>query len=111
MMAETGVGFRALACSSLMENILRQLEPIRDEGVDRWPSPPNQKLPHVATCDVAAVAVRLLLDPSWDGVEEVQLTGPEELSFDEMATTMGDVLGRPVRFEPISMETMRDMMI
>lgn len=109
--AQSGVAFRALACSSLMENVLRQIESIRNEGVYRWPSPPDLALPHVATCDVADVAVRLLRNTSWTGVSEVPLTGPETLTFDEMAVSMGEVLGRSVRFEPIPMETMRDMMI
>lgn len=110
MVAETGVALRALACASLMENVLRQLQPIRREGIYRWPSPADQELPHVASRDVAAVAARLLSDASWDGVDEIPLTGPEAISFDEIAATMGEVLQRPVRFEAIRMDAMRDMM-
>ncbi|KAB0676311.1 NAD(P)H-binding protein [Aureimonas leprariae] len=110
MIAETGVAYRALACASLMENILRQVAPIRDQGTFYWPASPNLRLPHVATRDVAAVAVKLLTDTSWSGVEEVPMLGPDDLSFEAMARTMADVLGKPVAVREMSMEDMRGMM-
>ncbi|MCF3934026.1 NAD(P)H-binding protein [Acuticoccus sp. M5D2P5] len=110
MMAATGVAFRALACASLMENILRQLPAIR--GGDFYaPTPRDTRLPHVATRDVASVAVRLLRDRSWTGNGSVPLTGPATLSFDEMAAIMSETIARPVRYTPITMEDMRSIMI
>ena len=46
--------------------------------------------------DVAAVAARLLLDPSWRGQEDVPVLGPEDLSFNDMAQIMSEVRGKPV---------------
>jgi len=37
-------------------------------------------------------------------VETVPLLGPEDLSHDEMARTMSEVLGKPVRFQQITKE-------
>jgi uncharacterized protein YbjT (DUF2867 family) len=111
LIATTGASYRALTCGSLMETILRQETSIRDRGVFYWPSPGSFKMRAIATRDVAEVASRLLLDPTWTGVEDVPLMGPEDVSFDEMARTMSEVLGKPVRFQPISMEDMREMMI
>jgi hypothetical protein len=51
--------------------------------------------------------VSLLLDRSWDGVAEVPLLGPEDLSGDDMAAVISDVLGFAVRYEqtdPASLE-------
>ncbi len=111
MIAQTGVSYRALACGSLMENILRQTASIRDRGVFYWPSPGNIKAPAVATRDVAAVAARLLLDASWSGVESIPLMGPEDVSFDDMARIMSETLGKPVSFQEISMDRNKAMMI
>ncbi|HWK37938.1 MAG TPA: NAD(P)H-binding protein [Hyphomicrobium sp.] len=111
MIAQTGVSYRALTCPGLMENILRQVEPIKHQGVFYWPSPGDLRAPTCATCDVADTAARLLVDRSWDGVEDVPILGPEDLSFDDMAAIMSDVLERPVRFEEIAMEDMRAMSI
>ena len=108
--AATGVGYRALACASLMDNVARQAVPIRDDGVFHAPTPGDLRLPHVAKADVAAVAARLLLAPDWQGVEEVPLLGPEDLAFDEMAAILSGVLGRPVRFQEMPMDRFEEMM-
>ena len=110
MIGATGVSYRALACASLMDNVLRQAGPIREDGVFHAPTPGDLRLPHVAKADVAAVAARLVLAPDWQGVEEVPLHGPEDLCFDEMAATMTDVLGRPVRFQEMPMDRFEAMM-
>src|SRR5256885_11837700 len=39
----------------------------------------------------------LLLDHSWSGDSERPVMGPEDLSFNEMAAIITDVLDRPVR--------------
>ncbi|WP_308917632.1 NAD(P)H-binding protein [Jannaschia sp. LMIT008] len=110
MIGATGVAYRALACASLMDNVARQAEPIREAGLFFQPSPGHLKLPHVAKADVAARAVDLLRDRSWTGVEDVPLLGPEELTFDEMAAIVTDVVGREVRFREIAMADFADMM-
>ncbi len=111
MIADTGVNYCSLACASLMDNILRQAGPIRDDGVFDQPTPGDLKLPHVAKADVAAVAASLLLAPDWRGVAEVSLYGPEDLSFAEMAAIMSAVLDRPVAFREMPMEQFEEMML
>lgn len=104
MIGQTGVNYRALACSSLMENLLRQAGSIRDQGVFYEPTPGDLPLPHVAKADVARVAADLLVAKDWQGVAEIPLLGPEELSFVEIATIMTETLNKPVRFQEIPME-------
>jgi uncharacterized protein YbjT (DUF2867 family) len=104
MIAATGVGYRALTMPSFMDNMLRQVEPIRTKGVFFSPLAGDRKLPTCATRDIAAAAARLLLDPSWSGVDSVPVLGPEDLSQNDMAAIMSEVLGKPVRFQQISGE-------
>ena len=111
LMARTGVAFRALACGTLMENFLGQAGLIREKGIFSWPSPGDQKTTAVATRDIAANAAQLLQQRSWGGVEEIPLKGPEELTFDEMAEIMSNVLSISVRFESMAMKDMHAMMI
>jgi uncharacterized protein YbjT (DUF2867 family) len=54
-----------------------------------------------AVRDIAEVAARQLLDRTWTGVEEVPVLGPEDLSPDDMARIMSDVLQRPIRFQQV----------
>lgn len=111
MIADTEANYRALACASLMDNILRQAGLIRDDGVFYQPTPGDLKLPHVAKADVAAMAARLLLAPDWQGVAEVSLYGPEDLTFEEIAAIMSEVLHRPVGFQQMPMEQFEEMML
>lgn len=107
LIAATGVAYRALSMPSFMENLLRQVPSIRDQGVFFSPVAGGLKAPTCATRDIAAVAVKLLLDPLWDGQGRVAVLGPEDLSFDDMAQIMSEVLARPVRFQQISFEAFK----
>lgn len=102
----TGVAYRALANPSFMDNLLRQVDSIRDLGVFTDSSEPDRKAPTAATRDIAAAAARLLRDRSWSGVDEVPVLGPQDLSPNDMARIMSDVLATPVRYEQQSLADM-----
>jgi uncharacterized protein YbjT (DUF2867 family) len=104
LIARSGVNLRAMTMPSFMDNILRQVEAIRSHGVFFSPMSPDRKFPTCATRDIAAVASSLLLDHSWTGQDSVAVLGPEDLSFDDMAMIMSEVLDTPVRFQQISLE-------
>jgi uncharacterized protein YbjT (DUF2867 family) len=104
LIASTGVAYRALANPSFMDNALRWVQQIRDHGVFTNTFAPDRKAPTTATRDIAAVAARLLLDRSWTGVEAVPVLGPEDLSHDDMARIMSEVLGLPVRYQRESLD-------
>ncbi len=106
LIAGTGVAYRALACPSFMDNLLRQVPSIRDDGVFTDTAAADRKAPTAATRDIAAAAAGLLLDRSWTGSADVAVLGPEDLSPDDMARTMSDVLGTPVRYRR---ETLADL--
>jgi uncharacterized protein YbjT (DUF2867 family) len=110
LIASTGVSLRALTMPSFMDNLLRQVEPIKRQGMFFWPASGDRKAPTCATRDIAAVAARLLLDRTWTGHAEVPVLGPEDLSFEDMAQTMTEVLGTPVRFQRIPGEALRDQL-
>jgi uncharacterized protein YbjT (DUF2867 family) len=108
LIASTGVSYRALTMPSFMDNIARQAEPISKQGLFFSPIDGDRKLPAVATRDIATVATRWLLADNWGGVEEVPVLGPEDLSFNDMAETMSDILEREVRFQQIPLEAYKE---
>jgi uncharacterized protein YbjT (DUF2867 family) len=73
---------------------------IRAANVVRWPYAAAPTAP-IHERDLAAVAVRALLEPGHDGAEYV-LTGPESLSQLAQVSTIGEVIGRSLRYEEIS---------
>ncbi|QKG19765.1 NAD(P)H-binding protein [Actinomadura verrucosospora] len=111
LIAGTGVHFRALTLPTFMDNLLGQAASIRDQGVFFSAISGDRKLPTCACRDIAAAAVRLLLDPSWTGRGEVPVLGPEDLSNDDMARIMSEVLGRPVRHQRVSVEAFKESML
>jgi uncharacterized protein YbjT (DUF2867 family) len=111
LIAASDVAYRALTNPSFMDNTARQAESIKNQGVFFSPIAGDRKLPAVATRDIAAAASRLLLDASWSGVEEVPLLGPEDLSFNDMAQIMSEVLGKEVRFQQTTFEAYKDRFV
>jgi uncharacterized protein YbjT (DUF2867 family) len=107
LIASTGVSYRALTMPSFMDNILNQVEAIKNQGMFFSPISGDRKLPTCATRDIAAVAAKLLLDPSWSGQGSVAVLGPEDLSFNDMAQIMSEALGKPVRFQQIPGEAFK----
>lgn len=104
LIASTGVALRTLTMPSFMDNIARRAGAIRSQGVFSSPIAGDLKMPSCATRDVAAVAARWLLDEDWSGQQDVAVLGPENISLNDMADIMSDVLGKPVQFQQTSFE-------
>jgi uncharacterized protein YbjT (DUF2867 family) len=111
LIASSGVAYRALCNPSFMDNVARQVAAIANQDMFFSPIDGDRKLPAVATRDIAAAAARLLLDESWSGVDEVPLLGPEDLSFNDMAEIMSDVLGKQVRFQQTTFEAYKNQFL
>ncbi len=97
----SGVNYRALWCPALMENMLTNVQTIKQQGLFFSPSHPDLRTPQVATKDVGAMGARFLLDRTWTGQGGSAVLGPEDLSFNDMAAIMSDVLGKQVRFQQV----------
>jgi len=108
LIASSGVSYRALTMPSFMDNLLRQAASIKNRGVFVTPVSGDRKLPSCATRDIAAVAARLLVDDSWSGGGHVAVLGPQDLSFNDMAQIMSEVLGKPVRYQQIPARALKD---
>ncbi len=78
---------------------------IRDGDVIRWPYGAAETAP-IDELDVAAVAARALYEDGHAGGDYV-LTGPESLSQAEQVSIIGDVIGRPTRFEELTPDEFR----
>ena len=101
------MSYRALTMPSFMDNVLSQIEPIKSQGMFFSPISGDRKLPTCATPTSPHVGAKLLLDPSWTGQGSVPVLGPEDLSCNDMAQIMSEVLGKPVRFQQIPGEAFK----
>jgi uncharacterized protein YbjT (DUF2867 family) len=101
----SGVPFTFLRPSGFMTNLLAWANSIRTEGVVRT-STGTGKRAFIHSDDIAAVAVRALTSREY--VRKVlALTGPEALSFIEVAAKIGAAIERDLRYETQSDEEAR----
>ena len=107
LIASSGVSYRAVTNPSFMDNLLRQVESIKKQGVFSLPISGELRQPSACTADIAAVAARLLLDDSWTGVASVPVMGPEDISCNDMAQITSEVLGKRVHFQQIPIAAFR----
>ena len=82
--------------SWFMQNFSEQqhLPTIREEGAI-YSATGKGRVAFIDAEDIAAVAVRALTDPAFPN-RDLVLTGPEPLSYDEVAAIISRVIGRPV---------------
>jgi uncharacterized protein YbjT (DUF2867 family) len=91
-----------LRAAWFMENAAGDVATARETGA--FPSflrPLGRAVPMVATVDVGRVAAEILCD-EWQGRRVVELEGPRPVAPDDVATILTDLLGRPVRAEPVA---------
>lgn len=111
LIGATGVSYRAVVNPSFMDNLLRQVEAIKTQGAFFLPISGDLKQPSACTRDIAATAAKLLLDRSWSGVGSVPVLGPEDLSYNDMARIISEVLNKSVRFQRIPGEALKSRLL
>lgn len=111
LLMASGVAYRGLAMPSFMENTARQAGVIREKGLFFGPIRRDRKLPLTATRDMATAAARLLTDRDWTGQSDLPVLGPEDLSFDDQAVILSEVIGRPVCYHQISFDQFRQQFL
>lgn len=97
---ESGVAFTFIQAAGFMLNALGWSDSIREESVLRT-STGNGRIAFIHPDDIADVATAVLTTRDYDG-RSLVITGPEALSYGEMAATIGRAIGKPMRFEEIS---------
>jgi uncharacterized protein YbjT (DUF2867 family) len=95
----SGVPWVILRPRYYMSNLLGFVETVRSAGAVFAPAE-GVKVPMVDPLDVAATAAVVLQDDGHEG-RTYELTGPEAVTFDDVAAQLSDLTGGPVRFVPV----------
>jgi NAD(P)H dehydrogenase (quinone) len=103
----TGLPVVYLAPTLFMEELLGSTDTIRDEGL--LPVPAGAaRVAIVAASDVARVAAAILAgEAEVDDGDVLVLTGPEALSFADVADRISMVFARAVEYDPVTAEVAR----
>ena len=107
--AEAGLPWTYLRPPFFMQNLLRSATAIAAQGV-LVAAMQTGKIAMVDARDVAAVAVAALTLDGHVG-KTYTITGPEALSFQEVAQKLAAATGRPVTYQDVPPATMRQEMV
>jgi uncharacterized protein YbjT (DUF2867 family) len=105
---DSGVEWTILRPSSFHANALRWLPQLREGDLVQAPWA-QVAVASIDPADIAAVAAIALTEAGHERTELV-LSGPEPLTPGQQVAILADVLGRPLRYEPLSDETARAQM-
>ena len=105
---KSGMAWTLLLPGGFMQNLVEGSAP-RPDGNLYLPVG-NAKSAYIDTRDIAAVAVKALTEPGHEG-KEYTLTGPEDLSYAEMAAIMTEASGRQIRHIDVPPEAARQGML
>ncbi|HEY3741703.1 MAG TPA: SDR family oxidoreductase [Bryobacteraceae bacterium] len=97
----SGVPFTFLQPTGFMTNARWWAQSIKEHGVVRSATG-SGAIPFIHSNDIADVVVETLTKPAEFIGECLPLTGPEALTYAEMAAKIGAVIGKPICFEAIS---------
>ncbi|MEU7691620.1 NAD(P)H-binding protein [Microbispora hainanensis] len=104
----SGLEWTILRADTIASNALGWAGQIRQDGVVRGPGIAPTAVVHQA--DVAAVAARVPTGDGHAGATHV-LTGPHVVSRAGQVRLIGEVIGRPPRFEEVPVEAARERML
>ena len=106
----SGLAWTFLRPNSFMQNVVTYMgETIKTEAAF-YSASGEARISHVDVRDIAAVAVKALTDSSHVG-KAYTLTGPEALTYDELANELSKVLGRQIRHISLSPSDLKQGMV
>jgi uncharacterized protein YbjT (DUF2867 family) len=100
-----GIPFTFVRPTGFMSNLLAWATSIKNEGIVRSSTGEGRRA-FIHSDDIAAVAVKVLTTGDYRG-EALPSTGPEALSFGEVAAKIGSAIGKKLTFQAISDEEAR----
>jgi uncharacterized protein YbjT (DUF2867 family) len=84
-----------LRAGYFMENLLPQVEVIRNFGMMGGPLRSDLKVPMIATQDIGTAASEALLTLEFVGKQTRELLGQRDVSYQEAASIIGPAIGKP----------------
>jgi uncharacterized protein YbjT (DUF2867 family) len=106
----TGLGHTLLGPNLFMQNLLATAQSIKDTSSFTM-STGDGKSGMVDARDVGAAAAAVAADPEPHDKRTYLLTGPELVSYTDVASTLSDTLGRAVHYRKLSPEQHEAAMI
>jgi uncharacterized protein YbjT (DUF2867 family) len=107
---ESGLAWTVLRPNGIAFFLLDYAESVRSEGVMRTCAP-DGRMALIDPRDIAGVVAAVLAQPERHRGATLEITGPQALSYDELARMLGGLLGRPVRHVAVSQAEVRQRLL
>ncbi|MBI5510271.1 MAG: SDR family oxidoreductase [Deltaproteobacteria bacterium] len=105
----SGIAYTILQPTFFIDNLLGYADTIKKDGAFYAPMK-NGRASMVDARDIAAVAVTALTERGHEG-KTYEITGPEAVSYTDIAETLGKELGRKVTYVDVPPETAKKTML
>ncbi len=89
------VDVQHLRPSYFMENLIGQMDIIKNMNIMGSPLAANKSFPLIATADIAKVAAEKLEHPNWTGKTVQPLLGPKDYNMEEVTSALAKAIGKP----------------
>ena len=106
-LAQSGLDYVCLRPNLFMQNLFMAAEQIKQTGQFSFATGLGQ-MGMIDTRDIANCAVECALSDQWDG-QALELTGPDAISYFDVADVVSKLGGKPVEYVPISPDDMHAM--
>jgi uncharacterized protein YbjT (DUF2867 family) len=106
----SGLGYTLLRNNAYMQNFL-MLAPAIAKTSSFGSSTGDGRVGMVDARDVAAVAAQIAVSRAPHAEKTYWPTGPERLSYSDVAAVLSKVLGRPITFHPLAFDEQKQAMI
>ncbi len=107
ILREAATNIVQLRPAYFMENTMMQIPTILQTGQMFTALQGDARFPMVATRDIGVRAAELLVQRDWSGEVVVELQGAADVSYDDVAEVLSEVLGREVTHITVSSEQLK----
>ena len=107
---DAALPFTFLRPNFFMQNLLGSAAQIKSQGAIFQPGG-SQSASHIDITDIAAAAAAVLRDPARHVNQAYTLTGPQSLTFDQIADILSRVIGKPVKYIDVPRDAAKKAMI
>ena len=109
MIKESGLPWTMLQPTFYMQNVMMSAQSVASDGMVYWDWA-DGKAGMVDVRDIADSALGVLMGEGHEGKSYI-LTGPESISFHDVASKLGNVLGKEVKYTSVPYEASKENMM
>jgi uncharacterized protein YbjT (DUF2867 family) len=103
--AGCGLSFTVVKPHFFMQNLMMAAQTVAEQGTIYF-ALGDAKLPMVDVRDIGASVAAILANPAPHAGKTYTLTGPTAIGIDQVASALGEALGKPVKYVPVPVAAM-----